>query len=286
MEAIGGMIRLGGHLSAKEGLSHVVLAARALGYDAVQIMLGGQHDWKPYNVEASAINAFRNLTVGMDVYVHLPYIMNPCAEGRLRTIGIATYKKYEVLATALSARAMVIHPGFKKELAERDAYRNGVGFVENLLKDARLQILIETDSGSKNGSAVGSMEFIERMIRDLGDEKVGMCLDTCHVYGRGVDLWEPEVLKGVVGKYGKRIRLVHLNVPDSDVELGSHRDRHNSSFETYPRSSELLVKTLSMWTMIMERRSIAVQKDDAKYVRKVLQVEVVPTICIPQIEEV
>lgn len=280
------MIRLGGHLSAKDGLIQVVVAARALDYNVVQIMLGGQHDWKPYQVDEVVAQRFRNLTVGVDIYVHLPYIMNPCAGGRLRHLGLAIFRKYEALATALSAKALVIHPGFKKDLFPEEAYKNGLEFFVSALKDARIGVLVETDSGSKNGSAIGSLEFISRLVKDLGDPRVGMCLDTCHLYARGIDLWDQRVTNPLLAKYGKMIRLIHLNAPDIDVELGSYRDMHNSTIASFGKDSVSLIKKLAAWPMVLERRSLAIQNEDSAFVRAILQVGESLSQCIPLEAEV
>lgn len=266
------LIRLGGHHSSSESLLHVVAAARGLGHNALQTMLGGEHDWNPFTIEQPLLMKFKALSFGIDVFIHLPFVMNPCSEGRLKAISKATLRKYLNLSQAMGARAVILHPGFKKELEERVAYSNFIKFLSDLREDDRLKICVETDSGSKNGSAIGSLGFISRALRDLKDNRIRMCIDTAHLYARGVSMWDKDTRDSILSTYGDQIEMVHLNAPDPDVELGSFRDRHNTPLSEFRHNSEEMITTLSCWPMILERRSLAVQEEDTKMIYNLLRV--------------
>ena len=266
-------MRLGGHLSAANGLRHVVVNARALGYNAVQIMVGGSREYKPYEITAKDARDFKETSFGIDLYVHLPYVINPCEDGpQRRAYYRHSFKQHVQAAVQLGARGVVIHPGYKKQLSEDRAHRNLLTFIEDsLAEDEGTYLLLETDAGSKNGSAVGSAELIAETIEVLEHPKVAMCLDTTHVYARGTDLWDKEIRQEFLSRFHRFIRLVHLNVPDLNVVLGGHLDRHNIPFEDRPEwSHEGLIKEMTeRYPCILERRSLAVQEKDARYIREI-----------------
>jgi len=267
--------KLGGHLVAVDGLRHIAIGARALHYDIVQIMIGAGTDWVPYPITEAVAEEYKNLMYGLQTYVHLPYVINPCVEaGRKRTFTKVAMRKYNEVAAALGVKALVLHPGFKKELPIEEAYKNALSYLRDVLKDEnQLRILLETDAGSKNESAIGSIEFIESLIHELKDERVGICLDTTHLYARGTNLWDKPVRDRFLEEHAERIELVHFNIPDPNVALGSHVDRHDSPISSFVHNSDDLIKVLGeTWPMILERRSLSVQKEDSIYIRRVLKI--------------
>jgi len=269
-------LKLGGHMSAKAGLKHVVLNSRALQFDVVQLMLSDGREYQPYDFEEGTTEEFRKVSYGLTPFVHLPYVINPC-ESRRQRIGFYknAFRLHCKLADELGARAVIIHPGYKKELEEDEARANLVDFLDSAWdEDWNLKILLETDAGSKNGSAIGSAEFIQQALLDLNQPQFGMCIDTVHLYARGIDLWEPVVRSEFLEEFQPWIKLVHLNSPDENVSLGSNRDRHNSPFSQYDWDHKSLFEALLPWPCILERRSLAIQAEDAKFIRKELGIEV------------
>lgn len=266
---------IGGHLSAATGLRHVVVNARALAYNVVQTMVGDGRGYQPYDISSEDVLEFRKMSFGIQLFVHLPYIINPCEEAPQRKgFYKRTFRQYMQTAAGLGARGVVLHPGFKKDLDITVAYRNLLKFIEDVMEDDEtVDLLLETDAGSKNGSAVGSATLIGRAVKDLDHKKVGMCLDTCHMYARGINLWEPDWLKDILHQHHHIIRLIHLNVPDPEVSLGSHLDRHNTPFEERKDlPHENLIRVLvTRYPCVLERRSLSVQEKDIRFIRKILE---------------
>lgn len=268
-------LRFGGHLKASEGLSFVVSTARGLDYNEVQIMVGDGRDYTPWEIAEEDAEEYRKMMYGITTTVHMPYVINPCEEqGRRRSFYKRSFKAYIEAAQNLGAMRIVLHPGFKKELTEVQAYKNLLKFLaETWESDYRVQLLIETDSGSKNGSAIGSPEFIAEVLANSEIPGLGMCLDTAHMYARGTDLWNKAVREEFLGEFGRLIKYVHLNVPDKEVKLGSFLDRHNTPFiERKDLNSAPLIQALAAYPMVLERRSLMVQQKDNIYVREVLGV--------------
>lgn len=268
-------LRLGGHLKASEGLSLLVSTARGMDYNEVQMMVGDGRDYTPWEISEEDAEEFRKMMYGISTTVHMPYVINPCEEqGRRRSFYKKSFKAYVEASQAIGATKLVLHPGFKKELTEVQAYKNLMKFLEEVWdSDYRIQLLLETDSGSKNGSAIGSPEFILEVLNNSEIPGIAMCLDTCHMYARGVDLWNKAVREEFIETYGHSIKLVHLNVPDKEVRLGSFLDRHNTPFvERKDLNHGPMIKALAHLPLILERRSLLVQQKDNVFIREVLGV--------------
>jgi len=268
-------IKVGGHLSSESGLRHVVLNARALNYNVVQMMVGGAREYRPHDIQEEHAREFKKTTFGISLYVHLPYVINPCEDIlRRRNFYKHSVKQYIQVAVMLGAKGVVLHPGFKKQLTTQQAYLNLLKFMEETVaEDEACDMLLETDAGSKNRSAVGSTRFIADAIKDLEHPKVAMCMDTTHMYARGVDLWREDLLKEYIDEFHRITRLVHLNVPDHDVKLGGHRDRHNTPFEDRPEwdHTNMILELTKRYPCVLERRSLAVQEKDIRFIRNVVK---------------
>jgi len=267
--------RVGGHQPTNQGLEYAVLGARALNHDAMQIMLAGGREYDPREVSMETAEEFRKLTHGMDVFVHLPYVINP-AESRhyRRRFYLSSVRKFKEVAGLLGAKGLVLHAGYKKESTRDEALGNVVKFVDGLLEGDGPEVYIEVDAGSKNGSAIGHPAFVSKALLMLDNENAGMCWDTTHLYARGIDLWNEGVRKEMIERYGHHVRLIHLNVPDLEVTLGGHLDRHNSPFSIRQWDHPPFLRDLlSRWVGILERRSLAVQEEDTEFIKKTEQMK-------------
>jgi len=271
-------LRIGGHLTSVDGLRYTIAAARALGYNVVQTMLGEGRDYTPRTIHPEDATKYRTMAFEMDLYVHLPYIINPCEEQKRKNAFYQhTFREYAKVAFELGTRALVLHPGYKKALTRVDAYRNCLKFLENIMDESwNMDLLIETDSGSKNGSAIGDLDFIRSLIEDLDNSRIAMCLDTEHLFARGITLWDDIVRKEVLDEYGHHIRLVHLNCPDLNVKFGGFLDRHNVAFEEREDldSDNMVRELVKRFPCVLERRSVSVQKTDMEYIQRLLEEEV------------
>lgn len=263
--------RLGGHFHLDDGvLHHLVVNTRALGYNVVQTMIGAQTMYEPYHFSEKDTQNLRTMLYGVDLYIHLPYMINPCESISRRTGWYKkTFRAFCAAAAEIGAKAVVIHPGSKKEQTLDQARTQATRFFESTYQeDWGLDVLIETDAGARNGNYTGSVEFITDLLKELQHSHFGMVIDTEHLYARGVNLWNRDTLENLIENHHRTIRLVHLNVPDPGVELGSNRDRHNSPFLSRNWDHLPLIETLlKLYPCILERASIAVQEQDASYVR-------------------
>jgi deoxyribonuclease-4 len=133
---------------------------------------------------------------------------------------------------ALSIPQVVVHPGAHMGAGEMAGLRTIADSVEEVLertRDCEVSVLLEVTAGQ--GSCLGHrFEHLAAVLERVGEtSRLGVCLDTCHVFAAGYDITRPrpydrtlEELDAVVGL--RRVRAIHLN--DSKRELGSRLDRH------------------------------------------------------------
>jgi len=151
---------LGGHLTCQEGLRFVTVNAVALGYNLVQFRLSGDDNYNPLLITDDTADEYCRRMRGIETYIHLPYQINPCEpDQRRRNFYRAAVRRHIRTAEMIGARGLVLHPGFRKQASEEEAMKRAVQFISETVIEDHPRIFIETDSGSKNGSAVGTIEF-------------------------------------------------------------------------------------------------------------------------------
>lgn len=183
-------------------------------------------------LDPADIEAFLRIASENDfgkIVAHAPYTLNACAaKENLRVFA------RETMADDLKRMEMTpgnyynFHPGSHVGQGVETGIRKIAEILNEVLTDRQsTTVLLETMAGK--GSEVGGTFEEIREIMDLVEkkEKIGVCLDTCHVWDGGYDIVED--LDGVLGEFDRIIGLSHLkavHLNDSLNELGSHKDRH------------------------------------------------------------
>ena len=226
------MLHIGCHLSCAKGYLSMGEQALAIGADTFQFFTrnprGGSV--KPFDrQDADALNAFLEAHRFAPILAHAPYTLNACAaDTSIRGFAVRTMRE-DLERLAHIPRAMLnFHPGSHV----KQGVEVGVRYIADMLDavmtdDVTTPILLETMAGK--GSEVGrSFEELAQIIDAARDgDKIGVCLDTCHVYDAGYDVVGR--LDDVLGEFDRvlglsRLKAVHLN--DSKNPMGSHKDRH------------------------------------------------------------
>lgn len=139
-------------------------------------------------------------------------------------------------STQINGKGVVIHLGYAKskyyELTEREAINNCIKSIKYILKNSkpRSKLLIETPAQS--GSKVGhKLEDFAKVFNGVKDKRLGVCVDTQHIFTSGYDIRTVEGVNDYFNKFNKligikNIKLIHIN--DSEVEFHAMRDRHAS----------------------------------------------------------
>lgn len=226
------MFYIGCHLSASDGFLAMGKTALSIGANTFQFFTRNPRGSKAKAIDPADVAAFLALAAehGLGTLVaHAPYTINPCSKDE-RT------REFARMTLADDLRRMEHIPGnvynFHPGSHTGQGIETGIGQIAETLNailtpDIRTTVLLETMSGK--GSEVGSRfeelrEIIDRV--ELSD-KLGVCLDTCHVSDAGYDIADDP--DGVLTEFDRvigldRLRAVHVN--DSLNPRGSHKDRH------------------------------------------------------------
>jgi deoxyribonuclease-4 len=223
-------------MSVAGGLHLALERGRAIGCGAVQIFLKNQRQWAARPLaddDARTFHAARRRTRIRHVFAHASYLINLAAPGgaQWRQAVDAFVDELE-RAEALGLACVVIHPGSHMG-AGREA---GVTRVVAALDEAtrrtagyRTRIALENTAGA--GNVIGSRipELGEMLGRASRPERLGVCLDTCHLYAAGHDLTVKGGWEAVVDACTEHIglaRVVAFHLNDARAPLGSGLDRH------------------------------------------------------------
>ena len=229
------MIRIGSHvgMNGKEMMLGSAKEAASYGANVFMAYTGAPQNTRRKEIsELNIDKAWEYMDEhGIDeVVIHAPYIINLANTVKPETYELAVefLTKEIERAQAMRAKSMVLHPGSHVG-AGVDAGINKIieGLNEVLTSDTKINIALETMAGK--GSEIGRNFEELRQIIDRVElkDKLGVCLDTCHVWDGGYDIVND--LDSVFEEFDRiigldRLKAIHLN--DSMNPLGSHKDRH------------------------------------------------------------
>jgi deoxyribonuclease-4 len=225
---------IGAHVSPAGGPANAIARGVERGCDAIQIFNQNPRAWKPTVYSDEQVADFHT---AMDksrvdaLLIHAVYLLNPASDtkefrDKTRTSLIASLRAGD----ALGAHAVVLHPGSAKAGKVGPAIKRAAKVIAQALGESdRCPLHLENTAGA-GGTLGRSFEELADLVDAAGASKrLGLCLDSCHLYASGFDIRTEEgltqVLDDCVRIVGKgRIGSLHLN--DSMEPLGSNRDRH------------------------------------------------------------
>lgn len=226
------MLHIGCHLSCSKGYLTMGEQALAIGADTFQFFTrnprGGSV--KPFDEQdADALNTFLAAHRFAPILAHAPYTLNACAaDASIRDFAIRTMTDDLARLSHLPNAMLNFHPGSHVKQGADVGVRYIAQMLDTVMTpEIKTPVLLETMAGK--GSEVGrSFEEIRAIIDSTrAGGRLGVCLDTCHVYDAGYDIVEKlddvlETFDRVLGL--DRLKAIHLN--DSKNPMGSHKDRH------------------------------------------------------------
>ncbi len=226
------MIYLGAHLSSAGGFAKMGRTAQSMRADSFQCFVRNPRGSRARAVDEKDLAGLRVLLEagGFGPFVaHAPYIMNPCSRDEgIRALAEKMMRGDLALMERLPGNCYNFHPGSHVGQGTETGCRLIADMLTRVLaEDWHTTILLETMAGK--GSEVGGafQELRDIMDRTEGGEKLGVCLDTCHVWDAGYDIRDR--LDGVLEEFDRIIgldRLKALHINDSLNPLGSRKDRH------------------------------------------------------------
>ena len=234
------MITLGAHLSASKGFVNMYETALSIGANTFQFFTRNPRGGKAKDIDIADIDEFLKLVNANDsfgtVLAHAPYTLNACsAKADVRTFALETFKDDIARMELIPNQLYNFHPGSHVGQGEEKGIEQIAEILnEVIFEDMTTTVLLETMAGK--GSEIGkNFEELNEIIKRVEQsDKVGVCLDTCHVHDGGYDIVNS--LDEVLEQFDKvigidRLKALHLN--DSKNPVGAHKDRHEKIGEGY-----------------------------------------------------
>jgi deoxyribonuclease-4 len=227
-------VLLGAHVSTAGGLSKAIDRGTALGAEAIQIFNQSPRAWRPTAYTDDDFGEFRDALAASEirgVLIHAVYLLNCASDDpeivEKSLVGLIGALR---LGDAIGADAVVLHAGSAK-LGPVDAAvaRAGPVLREALDESARCPLHLENTAGA-GGTLGRSFDELAALLRAAGGgDRLGLCLDSCHLLASGYEIRGEAELAAVIDDCERivgpgLIGSLHLN--DSQNPLGSNRDRH------------------------------------------------------------
>lgn len=276
---------------------NICRSVKSMGGNCLQIFLGDNQKLAlkyKYSISNEIINETNKFIKNnkMKIYVHLNLSLNLCSKEDInnKNIIIKNIKHDIKLGNKIGISGYVVHLGYWRtksyDIGEKKARKNYINQIKYLIKNVKedFRILIETDVDveSRIDGKIEGLAEIYNTFTENEKKKVGICIDTAHIFSAGYDLRDEKILKEYFNKIDKligykNIDLIHLN--DSKVPLNSKIDRHESLTKGYifnpklegnKKSLEFIVKIAykNNIAMVLETRDFIYFKKEIELVKK------------------
>lgn len=239
------MLRIGCHLSSSGGFLKMGKTAASIGANTFQFFTRNPRGSRAKAIDEKDVKAFLEFSRHHDIcqiLAHAPYTLNACSKDeRTREFALETMEDDLNRMEYVPGNCYNFHPGSHVGQGADVGIRLIAQTLNQILKPGQhTTVLLETMAGK--GTEVGRSFEELRAILDLVEmpERMGVCLDTCHVYDAGYDIVHD--LDGVLEQFDRvigldKLKAIHMN--DSKNPFGSHKDRHEKigqgslGFETF-----------------------------------------------------
>jgi deoxyribonuclease IV len=229
-------VAVGAHVKSSGGIFTAVERATALGAEAIQIFPSAPQTWRPTNHKPEAIQKFNDLHAASDVgevWLHNIYLANLAADDpEMLEKSVASVVNALTVADAIGAQGVVLHTGSHKGKGLDGCRGQVCETIERILREAPGKAVLALENAAGHGGVIGK-EFAElgSILKTVRQERLRVCLDTCHAFAAGYNIAEPEGLEIALAEFDTEIGLEHLAVVhanDSKMPLGGLRDRHEN----------------------------------------------------------
>jgi deoxyribonuclease IV len=226
-------VLFGGHVGG--GVKAAPERAQAIGANALQLFVQSPRAWRFPNHDAEVLASFpeRANAAGMQAWiVHAIYLINLASpDDELYEKSVSTLRSTMDAACAIEADGVVFHVGSHLGSGFDAGLDRAAPAIEQVLERCSdtTWLLIENSAGT-GGTMGRSIEEIAKLVDRLGAHpRLGVCLDSCHLWASGVDVTDAAAFDALLDEFDGMIgldRLRALHVNDSATPLGSNRDRH------------------------------------------------------------
>jgi len=225
---------IGAHVSPAGGVAKAVERGVERGCHAIQIFNQNPRAWRPREYPPDEVEAFHAAKDASEVdvlLIHAVYLLN-CAsdDDEIKTKSLNSLIASLRAGKELGAHAVVLHPGSAKQGDVKEAIKRAGAVIREALNESETcPVHLENTAGAGGTLGRSFAELAQLVEAAGGDERIGICLDSCHLLASGYDIRTEEglteTLEECVAQVGlERLGSLHLN--DSKVALGSNVDRH------------------------------------------------------------
>jgi deoxyribonuclease IV len=225
---------IGAHVSQAGGLDKAVERGIERDCNAIQIFNQSPRMWRPTAYDEEDYASFRKAIKASPikaVLIHAVYLLNCASQDReIRQKSLASLIQSLRVGDGIGAVGVVLHPGSAKQGDVKQAIKRAGTVIKRALAESdHCQLHLEDTAGA-GGTLGRSFEELAALLEASGgDERLGMCLDSCHLYASGYDVSTPAGVRDTLDQCERvvgldRLHSLHLN--DSMTPLGSNRDRH------------------------------------------------------------
>ncbi|MEO5673515.1 MAG: deoxyribonuclease IV [Chitinophagales bacterium] len=226
---------LGVHCSVAGGLENAFSEAASKNINTFQIFTRNQRQWKakPISMEEQQkfLAAWKKTRV-KKIFSHCSYLLNLgniSDEVHLKTVDALTEEV--IRCTQLNLSFCVLHPGASGEQTRIEAMKRiAKGLIRVLKNTPQSKVIIALENTAGQGSSVGGpFENLKFIYDKVHSDRIGYCLDTCHLFVQGFDIRSRSGIEDTLDSFDKICGLKNLcgfHLNDSKGDLGSHLDRH------------------------------------------------------------
>jgi len=222
-------------MSTAGGIDTALDRTEAIGGDAVQVFTQSPRMWRPTAHHPATLARFREKRAELGLHgvvCHAIYLINLASlDDELYGKSVAALSNTLDVASAIEAEGVVFHVGSHLGAGMDAGLERVVPALRQVLEltNERTWLLMENSAGA--GGTIGrSLAELAQIFEALDRHpRLGVCLDSCHLYVSGIDVTDPAALDAALDELDASIgldRLRALHVNDSKAELGSNRDRH------------------------------------------------------------
>jgi len=227
-------VLIGAHVSTGGGLPNAIERGKERGCESIQIFHQSPRMWRPTKYGEDDFAAFRE---AMDaspveaVIIHAVYLIN-CAtkDKELRKKSLTSLVHALRVGDGIGARGVVLHPGSQKTDPLKPSLKRASKVIAAALKETdSCPLLIEQTAGHKGLLARDFDQTAELVELAGGGKRLGLCLDSCHLFVQGYNITDEAHLGAVLDEADEKVgidRLGAVHVNDAAVPLGAHLDRH------------------------------------------------------------
>jgi deoxyribonuclease-4 len=226
---------IGAHLSASGGIHTAVDRAEAVGAESLQVFTQSPRTWRPTNHDPANLEKFRQRRdeVGLQgVLCHALYLCNFAApDDAVYEKSVQALANTMQVASGIGAEGVVFHIGSHLGSGFDAGLERVLPALQVVLEHCGENTWLLMENSAGTGGTIGrSIEELATIFERLDRHpRLGVCLDSCHLYASGVDVTDPAQLDAALDEIDASIgldRLRALHVNDSATPLGSNRDRH------------------------------------------------------------